>query len=253
TTWLECTSNTNEFGILGSFTENRNALLITPEGGVLVSTPKSSATENLFSVFTTITLREDASGISETTFATTGEYKQDLINYVFNQKKDNQTKFLINYMGFLQPDDYEVTGNKKEDVAEMSFKMYLDKVPDFTAGTKMFLHPRIYKMYNLKLPDNANRSRPYYFECPYIKTDTTVYKLPDDYMVENLPQPRNNSFEYGSFRTSYSFNEVENIVTSIATLSLNQNVIPAEKYAATRKFFSSVINEYTEKIIIKKK
>ncbi|MEO7961597.1 MAG: DUF3857 domain-containing protein, partial [Ginsengibacter sp.] len=117
TTWLECTSNTNEFGILGSFTENRNALLITPEGGVLVSTPKSSPAENLFSVSTTITLREDASGISETTFATTGEYKQDLINYLFNEKKDNQTKFLINYMGFLQPDDYELTKNKKEDVA----------------------------------------------------------------------------------------------------------------------------------------
>lgn len=39
TVFLECTSNTLPFGYLGSFTQNRPALMITPEGGRMIRTP----------------------------------------------------------------------------------------------------------------------------------------------------------------------------------------------------------------------
>ncbi len=252
TTWLECTSNTNDFGILGSFTENRNALLITPEGGVLVATPKSKPSENTFSATTKIILSEDASGESTSQIKTSGEYKQDLMQYV-NEKKDEQRKYLINNLGFVQPDGYELISDKKLDSSAISFKLSIDKVPDFIAGSKMFLHPRIYKMWNLRLPDDDKRTMPFYFECPFIKVDTTIYQLPENYTVENLPKARDNKFEYGSFKSNYSYDEKANTVTTTAVLTLDQHLIPADKFTATRKFFGNVIDEYTEKIIIKKK
>ncbi|MGH2646040.1 MAG: DUF3857 domain-containing protein, partial [Ginsengibacter sp.] len=150
TTWLECTSNTTDFGELGTFTENRNALLITPNGGVLVSTPKSKPSENTFACTTKVTLNDDASGESESDVKTSGEYKQDLIHYVMNEKKDNQKKYLVSYLGFTQPDDFDFTKDAKNDSAETSFKFLIDKVPEFTAGSKMFLNPRIYKIWNMK-------------------------------------------------------------------------------------------------------
>src|SRR6185312_13501516 len=48
TTWLECTSATSPFGKLGSFTENRKALLVTEDGGKLVNTPRSTMQDNQF-------------------------------------------------------------------------------------------------------------------------------------------------------------------------------------------------------------
>ena len=36
TVWLECTSNYNDFGHHGNFTENRHALLLTEQAGILV-------------------------------------------------------------------------------------------------------------------------------------------------------------------------------------------------------------------------
>jgi Domain of Unknown Function with PDB structure (DUF3857) len=46
TIWLECTSQKNPFGFLGTFTDNRRVLVVNPEGSRLVSTPRYTLNEN---------------------------------------------------------------------------------------------------------------------------------------------------------------------------------------------------------------
>ncbi|WP_315822798.1 hypothetical protein [Paraflavitalea speifideaquila] len=103
--WLECTSKTNDFGVLGSFTENRNALLITEDGGALVTTPSSKPADNKFDITTVVALQMDGSGKTTSTFKTTGEYKE-MMGSVIDEKKDDQKDFIINGMGFKQPDEF---------------------------------------------------------------------------------------------------------------------------------------------------
>lgn len=253
TTWLECTSTATDPGVLGSFTENRNALLITPQGGVLVPTPKSFAGENTFHLKTKVILKDDASGESESVMESKGEYKEEVIHYLLNEKKDDQKEYLVKRLGFMQPDNFDITTDKRADSAQTSFKFEIEKVPEFTAGSKMFLNPRIYKIWESPLPTTENRKSAFYFPYPFIKTDTTVYQLPEDYTVENLPSSRNDEFEFGSFKTKYIYNDKANTITSIAFLELTKNIIPAGKFASTEKFFSNVIKEYSEKIVVKQK
>ena len=252
TTWLECTSNTADFGVLGNFTENKNALLITPSGGVMVATPKSKSAANTFNLFTKINLQEDASGKAESVLKTSGEYKDEIINVFLDEKKDDQKEYLVNRLGFMQPDDFLIKGNKEE-ASKTALTLLISKVPDFSAGSKMFLNPRIYKIWNYKFKPAEKRTKSFYFPFPFIKTDTTVYQLPENYTVENLPKARDIKFDYGVFKTNYIYDEKENTVISTAFLQLSKYIIPAEKYTATTKFFSDVIQEYTEKIIIKRK
>jgi hypothetical protein len=253
TTWLECTSKSTNAGVLGSFTENRNALLITPDGGVLVATPKSKASENTFNLTSKIILKEDASGQSENVLKTNGEFKEEIIEDVMDEKKDDQKEYLVSRLGFLQPDEFELTNDNEDNLTKTSFKLTIEKIPEFTAGSKMFLNPRIYKIWNYTLPTTEKRTKAFYYSFPFIKTDTTVYQLPENYVLENLPKARDTKFQYGSFKTNYLYDEKANTVTSIAFLELSQNVIPAEKFAEARNFFGSVIQEFTEKIVIKKK
>ncbi len=253
TIWLECTSTATDPGILGSFTENRNALLITPHGGVLVATPKSCAAENTFHLNTKVVLKDDASGESESVMQSKGEYKEEIIHYVLNEKKDDQKEYLVKRLGFLQPDQFDLTTNQKSDSTKTYFKLEIEKVPEFTAGNKMFLNPRIYKIWGSTLPTTEKRTRPFYFPFPFIKTDTTIYELPQDYTVENLPSSKDEKFEYGTFKTKYVYDEVANTITSTAFLELTKNIIPADKFASTQKFFSKVIKEYSEKIVVKQK
>ncbi|MEP6674890.1 MAG: DUF3857 domain-containing protein [Ferruginibacter sp.] len=251
TVWLECTSSSADFGVLGNFTENRNALLITEDGGKLVPTPKSNAADNLFYSTTWIKLADDGGGTAKVELKSSGEFKQDFINYIGEEKKDDQKKFLVYYLGFMQPDDFEINYDKKKrDIVEVN--MTYEKIHDFKAGSKLFLNPRIYKLWNTALPNNESRKNDYFFESPFIKTDTTVYQLPDGYQVETLPKTKNIKFEYGSFSSSYTFDATAKTITSTAQLILTQHRIPAAKYSVTKKFFDDVLAEYTEKIVVKK-
>ena len=251
--WLECTSKSADFGVLGSFTENRNGLLITPDGGVLVATPKSKASDNTFNMITKVMLQEDASGKSESVLKTTGLYKESVIGNILDEKKDDQKEYLVSNLGFLQPDQFELNIDAGNDSAKTTFKLSIEKIPEFSAGNKMFLNPRIYKIWNAHLPTFENRTKSFYFQSPFIKTDTTTYFLPENYTVENLPKNRDAQCEYGRFKSSYSYDEKANSVTSIAYLQLTQNVIPADKFKETKIFFGKVIEEFSEKIIIKKR
>lgn len=250
--WLECTSTTNDFGVLGSFTENRNALLITEDGGKLVPTPRSKASENVFSSNSVIELLDNGSGKANISITTTGEYKQDFLQYIADQKKDMQKKYLMQQVGFVQPDEFTVNYDKANRKAPTTVQMAIEKIPDFTAGTKLFLNPRIYKIWRFALPKAENRTQDFYFEHPMIKTDTTVYQLPVGYAIETLPKAKKIEFEYGSFVSSYQFDENKRQVITTAKLILNEYKIPAAKFAATKKFFNEVLGEYTEKIVVKK-
>lgn len=252
TLWLECTSNSTEPGELGNFTENRNALLITEDGGKLVPTPKSKASENILTTHTSIELAEDGSGVARISMHSNGEFRQDFIHYISNKKKDDQKRFLVRYIGYMQPDDFEINYDQANKKAATIMVMNISKVPEFTAGSKMFLNPRIYKIWNEDLPKTENRTQDYYFENPYIKTDTTIYKLPEGFGIESLPKAKNITFEYGKFTSSYIFNEATKSIISVAKLELDEYKIPAAKFAAMRKFFNEVSGEYTEKIVIKK-
>ena len=46
TLWLECTSQTNPFGYTGTFTSDRDVLVVTDGGGKIVHTPVYSQKDN---------------------------------------------------------------------------------------------------------------------------------------------------------------------------------------------------------------
>ena len=250
--WLECTSNNTDFGVPGSFTENRNALLITDDGGVLVPTPVSNAKENILTANTLAEISENGSGNAGTTFTSSGSYKEDMEDNLMQEKKDDQKEFLIHNYGFKQSDEFEI--DKKNDSAMLSItiKQAIEKIPEFIAGDKMFIAPRLYKPWSSKLPKAENRRLDFYFHNPFIKIDTTIYKLPEGYIVDALPASKNFTCEYGKYKSSFWFDADKNSIYSTARLQLTQLKIPALKYASVKAFFDEVMQQDAQRIVIKK-
>ena len=152
----------------------------------------------------------------------------------------------------MQPDEFEINYDQVDKQAATLLTMSISKIPEFTAGKKLFLNPRIYKIWSNTLPKAENRTQDFYFEHPFIKTDTTIYKLPEGFGIETLPKAKKITFEYGSFNSAYEFDEAKKSIRSVARLELDEYKIPAAKFLATKNFFNEVLGEYTEKIVIKR-
>jgi hypothetical protein len=251
TIWLECTSQTSEFDVLGTFTENRNALLLTENGGVLVPTPKSKSSDNTFNSSTTILMDADGSGKTNTIIHSTGSYKE-LMNAIMDEKKDDQQQALIYAIGLKQPDEFSIAKKEENGNLHTAIALNHQKIPDFIAGNKMFLSPRIYSLWVNKLPKGEGRKMDYYFRSPFEKTDTTVFKLPEGYTPDALPQSKDLKNDYISYSTKYWYDDIQKAVYSTARLILRQHRIPAMKFAEIKKICDEISKENAQKIVIKK-
>ena len=248
--WLECTSSSNDFNELGTFTENRYALLITDEGGVLVATPKSQSSSNTLFTTTAITMSDDLSASTETVFAAKGEYRE-LMNETLKSSRDDQKKIAVRSLGFKQPDDFEFI--KEPGAASTTkLKMLVAKLPEFSAGDKLFISVRMYKLWSMVLPKADDRKLDFYFRFPFEKTDTTVLKLPPGAKADVLPKGNEINCKYASFRSKYWYDETSNSVYSVCTFVLKQHKIPAADYASVKKFFDDLMQDDSQKIVIRK-
>jgi hypothetical protein len=198
-------------------------------------------------------LAEDGSGKASIDITHKGEFSQLIKNYVTDADDEHKRRYLINTVGFKQPDELQISQKgANADNSVLHLDMQFEKLPDFTAGSKHFMNARIYKFWNKALPKNENRQSDYYLDFPLIQSDTTVYQLPEGFAPENLPKAASLKFNGGQFKSDYIFDTAKRQITTSCSIQLNNHVIPVKDFHEAAKFFSDILNEQQQKIIVKK-
>jgi hypothetical protein len=226
-------------------------LLVTDSGGFLVPTPFSKASNNILSGYTTIDLQEDGSGKTSTVFNARGEFKE-MVMALGDEKQTDQKESVFIFWGFKDPGEISLKSGNNPENELMTINQNLETIPEFKAGSKMFLAPRIYRISTHKLPKAEKRKQDYYFKYPFEKTDTTAIKIPPGYKVDALPDSKNNRCSFASYTTKYWFNATNQTIYSTATLSLNQQKIPASSYKEVKTFFDNIQLDDQVRIVIVK-
>jgi transglutaminase-like putative cysteine protease len=252
TTWLECTSSTSDFGELGDFTENRKALLVTENGGVLVSTPASRAKSNIFSCHTNVTVAEDGSADLVTMLSGSGEFKQEML-YMYQKSEDDKRKYFIKGLDWKLPDMSSITSGEREETPyNSSAKMHYNQFYIFKAGSKMFLPTRMYPLFAETINDNKKREQDYFFSYPYMKVDTMTVVLPKGFSIEDLPKDKTISNEFARYNSRYVWNEAESKVTVYATVEIIQHLVKAKNYGQLMQFKKEVDADLNQRLVVKK-
>jgi hypothetical protein len=253
TTWLECTSNTQPFGKLGTFTENRYGLLITENGGKLVKTPRSTMDDNQFKSDVHITLDADGGAKATVKILGTGEYRAEYFG-VESLKADEQKEFFQRQLHMKQPSLFEIKPSADLDgVKELNMELEYDKFCDVAAGDKQFYRPKVFDLWGITVPVLEKRRSDYYFEHPMQKTCLTTIDLPAGFEVETLPANQSLKFTYGSYEINYAYDAAKNQVTSKANFKLTNQVIPASKYNEMQQYMDAVTKAQNKKLVIRHK
>lgn len=203
--WLECTSQTESAGYLGSFTGNRKALLVNEAGGTLVSTPRYGIAENL--QIRTIDGKLDGA---------TGNLKATVYTqYAAMQQEDKQQMLAQTTKEELKKSLNEDLDLSTYNILDFSYKQKggtlpqieerLDLVVDRYAtisGKRLFIVPNLLNKAGSPYVAEPERKYDFFFDFSYRDVDSVVIELPEGYTMEAMPAPVSLKTEFGLFATS---------------------------------------------------
>ncbi len=173
-------------------------------------------------------------------------------NNYLNYNKDNYLESLEKKLSDIEIEDYKVTNENdlsKPIVEEFSFK-HSDLVE--IIGDKMYFSPLFF--YSITENPFKVDKRDYPIDFVYPQEDKYVLTvtIPEGYVVESLPQ--NKAFAVENNRLVYRFNlsASEGKIQMTATLLMNESLITPDYYVDLKDFFKQIVENQTEKIVLKK-
>ncbi|SDX89552.1 DUF3857 domain-containing protein [Hymenobacter psychrophilus] len=202
TVWLECTDQTNPFGYMGSFTGNRHALLLLPEGGRLVPTPRYGAAENRRQRHADVYL--DANGNAKATLRTlrTGlEY--DAVAGLAGLELSEQKKRVSNRLAL---------GNFTLDKVAFQPLPTTATIPGLVetlaltlpglappSGKRVFITPNLLSRLSAPTPAVGERQTDVWLDYAFTQLDTVQLHLPASLQPEQLPAPVQLTTPFGTY------------------------------------------------------
>ena len=252
--WLECTSQSKPFGQLGYATENRNALLISPDGGVIVRTPATGSDDNLQIRTGKIFIQSGGTAVVNISTRFYGnrhsETQSTLIQATPEEReywvKDQFTAPNISLHSFSIQGLENRTPEIITDVSASLLRY------SSVSNDRIFFHPSIISRRTYVPPPVVKRLSPVRFSYPYKYIDSLWYTLPAHYIPETIPPALSVQTTFGSY-SSKSISFGDTAILYIRMTEMNMNSIPAERYQEYRTFVADIVKSDRAQIVLRKK
>ncbi len=204
--WLECTSQEAPCGWLGAFTENRPALLLSPEGGVLVHTPLMPSTGNLCNRGGSVALTAAGGAQARISLVRGGNFADEVRSVMTYANAPRREQWLLREIGVNGAAIRSTVVSGVEEHAQMVTIGLEATMPYFgnASGSRVFFQPDLPQKDLMPSVDCDGRRSPIRTGFPYVITDSIRYSLPPGYRPEALPPPVELNASFGRYRSSTS-------------------------------------------------
>ena len=251
--WLECTSQKAPFGFIGDFTDNRNVLVITPEGGKIKRTKKYETEENFQKTTGSYTLNNTGKIDVEVTVTTEGTQYANRY-HVADRSELEKDKYYKGYWRNINNVSIEEINheNDKENIVFTEKVKFNADAYGLKTGNRILFAPNALNKYN-SIPDRyRNRKFPLKIERGFYDVDTYEIKLPSDYKIEAIPEDTVLEDKFGSYSYSITQKDDQTLVYQ-RSIKIEDGQYPKEEYKNYRKFIKKIVKFDNSKIVLVKK
>jgi hypothetical protein len=249
TVWLECTSQSLPFGFLGDFTDDREALLITEEGGKIVRTPKISIESNAQKRNIKLNVDKEGNGVFSYSSELKGLQMDDHLHLV-NQSEENQKKWALEKFDFP---NVKLNKVKFELLKEETPRVLLNidgelKGIASKSGNRMFFKPYFLETFRPLEDKQKERNHDIWLDYGFSDIDTVEIVLPEGFFAEYLPSNVNLKEDFGNYQSDFQQEGSKVIITR--RLQRKNGYFKKELYPKLKDFYKKVNSTDQQKIVL---
>lgn len=248
--WLECTSQKQSFGYLSDFTDDRPALMITPEGGKIVHTPSYDFLANSSHRVTAVELASDGSAKLQSK-GTFRAIEQDIPALLSDLPDEKRKRYLYKVLNIS---DFEITGlsfeRKKDLIPEVEQKLSLNILQLASVSGKRLFLPLTFMSEKMELPViQQPRLHPVQAHSRGMtEVDSINISIPQGFEVENsIPTVSINSV-FGQYELSTQHAGSQFFI--YRKLVLNDDIQPKERFEELLSFLKNVSKADQTKLVL---
>lgn len=251
--WLECTSQTLPFNFIGSFTDDRNVLVVKPDGGEIKRTKKYLPEENEQLITASINLFADKSMRAKVSLKSKGLEYDNSYGKQFLLLKDQKVGYKKRWAYINSLDVTQVT--LEDDKEQILFKedlhvgsrAYAKKI-----GSRLLITPNVFGRELKRLPEYQERKQPLIIERGYVHRYDQTITIPDGFQIGELPSIYKIDSEFGTY--AFELKKInESQIKCNRFLKIVDGRFPKEKYDSYRQFWEEINKVDHTKIILTKK
>ena len=252
--WLECTSQTMPFNFLGDFTDDRDVLVVTPEGGVIKRTASYKNEVNLQITNAAIKLDKDGNLTSNINRTSKGLQYDDKSYYERETKEElikNYKSNVWSYNNNLEIEAVDLLNDKENIVFTENLKVSIKSYTSVNEQEYLF-RVNVFNRESFVPKRYRSRKLPLKISSGYKDVDQFEFTIPEGYILSALPSEKLLSTKFGTYKVTFTkINETS--FKYDKSIIIKEGVYPKEEYKNYRSFRRSIAKYENLRIAITKK
>jgi hypothetical protein len=251
TIWLECTSQRNPAGYMGTFTEGREALLIKEKDSKLVRTPSLTIDDNLRTRKAKINIDRERNATADIENKYQGLYYDNMrsVYYKEGKRRMDQVRNKIHIKNFsLNDKNYQITEYRVDfpyfiEDYFVSADYFVKRMGDRLLFDINFFNTEI------AVPSAINKQESMiYIHRSITRIDSLEFIIPDGYYIKSYPKNDTLVTDYGAFYTHFQLEG--NTLFYTRKQLIYKGTFPENQYDDFRSYLKKINLKDNRKVLV---